>query len=193
MILTSLTMEFNTGQVAIGDYAYGGIVAYILQPGDPGYDANIQHGLVVSEDINIISLEWNYDFCQLGGDTSPNFGTGAQNTYNVVVLSDCSLTEGGAIYSAYYSNYNGYNDWYLPSYEEIKKLWLTKDLVPGWQFQPEGDNPYTTNVFWSSSVVESDAGRQTYTLTFNNPPVNPGIPVESQRSLPWNARYVRSF
>jgi len=32
----------------IGDTVLGGKIAYILQQGDSGYDANIQHGLVAA-------------------------------------------------------------------------------------------------------------------------------------------------
>ena len=31
-----------------GQFYQGGILAYMFEPGDPGYDANVQHGLIAA-------------------------------------------------------------------------------------------------------------------------------------------------
>lgn len=55
------TMKVNVPPpvlLAIGDLAYGGKIAYILQSGDPGYDPAVQHGWVISP---IIGTQGWYD------------------------------------------------------------------------------------------------------------------------------------
>ena len=55
----NFTTNFPT--VAIGDNFQGGTVFYILQNGDPGYDPNVQHGLIVSDvDLNSSNKDTEY-------------------------------------------------------------------------------------------------------------------------------------
>jgi hypothetical protein len=109
-------LVFTTRTIQAGDAYQGGKIAYILQAADPGYVEEEIHGLIYST-INYTNNYWGCEEVFLG-TTSANFGTGESNTIEIV--SHCHGNTPAKY--CYDLVAGGYDDWYLPSINELSKV-----------------------------------------------------------------------
>jgi hypothetical protein len=145
----AVTVTVNA--LAVGDSYGGGIVVYINPVGDSA-KGNIQastaatpHGLIAATADQSSSTWSNITNVAVTG-TGTAIGTGAANTEAITgqtshsssaaqICADYSVTVGGVTYS----------DWYLPSKDELEKLYLNKTAVGG----------FAAADYWSSSETSA--------------------------------------
>lgn len=193
--------------LAIGDSYGGGKVAYILKSGDPGYVAGETHGLIAAATDQTPVDPWNVAWSNLTdtliGSAAQGLalGTGRANTAAIVAQTLGNETIGyvhctaGAAYVCANLVEGGYDDWYLPSKDELNKLYLMylkySSVGERGNYNPSGYN----QAYWSSSECAGEYGLVlAWYQYFDNDP-SPGAELQNTnyKTQTYSVRAVRSF
>ena len=137
--------KFTTKKLlAIGDTYGGGKVAYLMQPGDTTYNANVQHGLIASiSDIGQGSPWSNASTTVVCNALGVNLLQGISNTDSIIKYNPSPTTTAAAIAKAHRGG--NYSDWYLPNKNELNKLYIGRIAIGN----------FATGGYWSSSEFDA--------------------------------------
>jgi hypothetical protein len=128
-------VEFSTGEVRIGDYYRGGIVFYLEPSG--------KHGLISALPGNNHAGEWGCTGVSVPG-TRTEIGTGQANTKLIIAACAGDAQHNAAKWCDELVD-NGWQDWFLPSRDELAEMYKYRDLI--------GFNGATR---WSSSEADAN-------------------------------------
>ena len=129
--------------LTIGKTYQGGKIFYILVDGDLGYDANVQHGLIAATSDQSTGIQWYNGSYTTTGATGTAIGTGLDNTNKIIASQGNTGSYAAKLCRDFRGG--GYTDWYLPSQDELNKLYLNKTAIGG----------FATNYYWSSTEYAS--------------------------------------
>jgi hypothetical protein len=172
LLLLNSCKKDNSTVLAVGDSYMGGKIAYILASSDPGYNADVQHGLIAAPTDQSTGIMWWNGSSSVTGATAIIFGTGNANTQTIVT------SQGAGSYAAKLCSdlvLGGYDDWYLPSKDELFILYTNRIVIGG----------FASSSYWSSSEVSTGSAML---HGFSS-----GIQGSGGKGYLANVRAVRSF
>ena len=175
-----------TTSLGPGSVYGGGIIGYILVSGDAGYDANVLHGYILSDNY-LGAATWG---CNGNISVSNSLGTGAANTAAIIASNCATANTAAKLCNDYSVTVNGttYSDWFLPSRDEALKLQsgyktsasISASMITYANFATSSqDITYPADVYYGiSSGVNGGATNNYYKNV-----VNSGVGVRAVRSF----------
>jgi len=174
-IATSYSNEivFTTLSYQIGDNYEGGIIAYIFKPGEPGFLPGETHGIVIIP-YDLPLSKWNALPNMATGANKVELKTGTYNTEKIIAAH--GYTQQYAASHCYNLIVGIYNDWVLPSKDDLLKIYEYRYSIPGINY---------TASYWSSSEVDLN---HAYSVNFNT-----GDYETKSKQTEFSVRAVRYF
>jgi len=152
-----------TAPLKIGDSYGGGKVAYILQSGETikdasgyvlySYSTTVQHGLIAATADQSTGIIWAvtaYQSTSVPG-TLTTLGSGAANTDKIIAQQNGADITTYAAGLARACTDGSYSDWYLPSKDELNKLWENLGSTQ----EMRTANGFASYYYWSSTELNS--------------------------------------
>jgi hypothetical protein len=168
----------------VGDFYQGGVIFYLFEAGDTGYVAGETHGLIAAVADQSSGIRWYKGSYSATGAIATAIGTGSANT-------DAIITEQGATETSYAAGLaraytgGGYTDWFLPSKDELIKMYLKKGDINTTALANGGSN-FATVYYWSST----EAGKYDAWIKFFSNANSQGF---GDKSFTYNVRAIRAF
>ncbi len=174
-----------TPNVQVGDLLQGGVVYYVAPtPTDLDGDGKVDIGLICAVEDQSASIEWILGGASQtteNGNTLEAIGTGQTNT--TAMMNQAGYTGGAAKVAEDYSvTDNGvtYNDWFLPSLEELNEMYSQKNSIEA----AAGVTPFGAN-YWSSSEYNSSKAKSV--------DMSSGDDSNTNKNTQRNVRAIRTF
>ncbi len=175
--LLRVTFETEETFYEIGDNGpAGGIVFYITDGGLNGLEA-------APVDQSTFS-EWGCRTILIMGADGTAIGTGAQNTLDI--LADCSQGGIAPRFAADYTSPSGFNDWFLPSKDELNLMYTNLHLNGLGGFANDCNSEGLCR-YWSSSEI---ATNEVWAQQFSPRVVQFG---DSKEDSNYKVRAIRAF
>ena len=125
----------------LGDIAHGGMIFWL----DP---ADNSHGLVFAFDNQLSGLAWGCSGTSI--TTGSTIGSGASNT-SAIVSSGCAT--GSAAEVVTNLNYNGFDDWFLPSLDEMLEIATNFSIL--WPSIQANGGSALSSINWTSTEQDN--------------------------------------
>jgi len=118
----------------------GGIIFYKVSDSSGGWSY-----LEAALSDQSTGVSWSNITTEIGSAAQEQaIGTGQSNTAAIVGQADCTS---GAAYLCYNLSLNGYDDWFLPSKDELNQMYINRVAIGG----------FAADVYWSSSEQPTDS------------------------------------
>ena len=148
---------------SVGDLYQGGVVFYIFEDGETGYVAGETHGLIAAVADQSSGIRWYNGSYVTTGATGTAIGTGSANTDAIIDAQGATETSYAAGLAKAYAA-GGYTDWFLPSKDELNKMYLKKEILEA----VSGFTAFSVYYWSSTERVNSRAWIQRFDNGFQN-------------------------
>ena len=178
-----INVVLEEAPLTVGVTFQGGVIAYIFENTDKGYIEGEVHGIIAAPNDQSNFQLWG-SVLMLKSNTGAldvSIGAGKVNTNKIMIYESAN----NFVFAARLCDdlvLSGYSDWFLPSLNELEKLYINRELIGGF----ETVNYTDKSVYWSSTEVNFwDA----FSMNFGNG----NLGIHHKNDFHFSVRAIRYF